>query len=273
MNIQKMKEAANLLCGLHNFKNFCKIDKSDENWEDKNYERRIFEIKIEKISKNEFIYPFDIKKNIINNDYYQAYVCIIKGSAFLWHQVRCIMQILFLIGDDLEDIDLINEMLNEKSKYEFIYGLADDSNLILSDCVFEFINFSNNESCIKNNNNCDLYYKLEKLYMDNLMQCIINTHFFNVIFKNNFGSYFNIDEKCKEDKTDKELISYKNIFKKSNESRRKFKYTKLLQIKTNREKDKTKKENNNKYNKNNKMKDNQWKDNNKVRDNKKKDNK
>ena len=269
MNIQKMKEAANLLCGLHNFKNFCKIDKSDENWEDKNYERRIFEIKIEKISKNEFIYPFDLEKNIINNDYYQAYVCIIKGSAFLWHQVRCIMQILFLIGDDLEDIDLINEMLNEKSKYEFIYGLADDSNLILSDCVFEFINFSNNESCIKNNNNCDLYYKLEKLYMDNLMQCIINTHFFNVIFKNNFGSYFNIDEKCKEDKTDKELISYKNIFKKSNESRRKFKYTKLLQIKTNIEKDKTKKENKNKDNKNNKMKDNQRKDNNKIKDNKK----
>ena len=28
-------------------------------------------------------------------------------------------------------------MLDENSKYEFKYGLADDSNLILSDCVFE----------------------------------------------------------------------------------------------------------------------------------------
>ena len=191
MNIQKMQKAANLLCGYHNFRNFCKIDKSDENWEEKNYERRIFEIRIEKISGNEFIYPFVIDKNIINNEYYQGYVCIIKGSAFLWHQVRCIMQILFLIGDELEDIELINEMLDEKSKYEFKYGLADDSNLILSDCVFEFINFSNNESCIRNDNNCGLYYKLEKIYMQNLMQCIINTHFFNIIFKNNFGSYFN----------------------------------------------------------------------------------
>ena len=278
MNIQKMQEAANLLSGLHNFKNFCKIDKSDENWEEKNYERRIYEIKIEKKSKNEFIYPFDIEKSIINNDYYQAYVCIIKGSAFLWHQVRCIMQILFLIGDDLEDIDLINEMLNEKSKYEFKYGLADDSNLILSDCVFEFINFSNNESCLKNNNNCELYYKLEKLYMDNLMQCIINTHFFNIIFKNNFGNYFNIDEIDKEDKIDIGLIPYKNIFKKSNESRTKFKYTKLLQTKINREKDTTKKENkkkdykNNNSKNNNKIKDNRKKDNNKIRDNKNKEN-
>ena len=248
MNIHKMQEAANLLCGYHNFKNFCKVDKSDENWEEKNYERRIFEIKIEKILKSNFIYPFYIDKNIINNEYYQAYVCIIKGSAFLWHQVRCIMQILFLIGDELEDIDLINEMLDEKSKYEFKYGLADDSNLILSDCVFEFINFSNNESCTKNNNNCELYYKLEKIYMENLMQCIINTHFFNIVFKNTFGNYFNIKDNKNED-NNKELIPYKNIFKNANKSRRKFKYTKLLQIKTNREKDIKKKENNKKDNK------------------------
>ena len=42
MIIQKMKEAANLLHGYHKFKNFCKVDKSDEYWEEKNYERRIF---------------------------------------------------------------------------------------------------------------------------------------------------------------------------------------------------------------------------------------
>ena len=61
--------------------------------------------------------------------------------------------------DELEEVDLINEMLNEKSNYEFKYGLADDSNLILSDCVFEFINFSNNESCSKNNNNTEFDIK------------------------------------------------------------------------------------------------------------------
>ena len=218
MNIEKMKIAANMLCGFHNFKNFCKVDKSDEKWEEKNYERRIFEISIEKVKNENFVYPFDIKENIINNEYYQSYVCTIKGSAFLWHQVRCIMQILFLIGDELEDIELINEMLDEKSNYEFKYGLADEDNLILSDCIFEFINFNNNENI--NNKNCELYVKLEKIYMQNLMQCLINTHFFNVIFRNNFGE-----------------LNYENIFRKVNETRKKNKYTKLLQIKINKMKD------------------------------------
>jgi tRNA pseudouridine38/39 synthase len=27
---------------------------------------------------------------------------IIKGSAFLWHQVRCMVSVLFLIGQGLE---------------------------------------------------------------------------------------------------------------------------------------------------------------------------
>ena len=138
-------------------------------------------------------------------------------------------------------------MLDENSKYEFKYGLGDDSNLILSDCVFEFINFSNNKSCISNNNNCELYYKLEKIYSENLMQCIINTHFFNIVFKNTFGNLFL--DKNNDDNKDKELISYEKIFKKVNESRRKNKYTKLLQIKTNREKDITKKDNKKKDNK------------------------
>ena len=115
-------------------------------------------------------------------------------------------------------------MLNIKSNYEFKYGLADDSNLILSDCVFEFINFNNE------NNNCELYIKLEKLYMQNLMQCIINTHFFNIMFNNNFGNFINNNK-----------INYEDLFKRVNNSRRKNKYTKLLQIKTNRMKDKKEK--------------------------------
>ena len=222
MNINLMKKAALLLNGVHNFKNFCKIDRSDEKWETKNYERRIFDIKIESMNGN-FIYPFYIKNNIINNEYYQPYVCIIKGSAFLWHQVRCIMQILFLIGEGLEDVELINEMLNENSIYNFNYGLADDANLVLSDCVFEFVNFKND------NKNCDAYYKMEKIYQDNLLQNVINSHFFNVIFNNSFSC--NLGNKNK----------YDDAFKIVNESRRKQKYTKLLQIKTNRNKDKSNK--------------------------------
>lgn len=40
------------------------------------------------------------------------YVLTIKGKAFLWHQIRCIMAILFLIGQNKEEPVVINELLD-----------------------------------------------------------------------------------------------------------------------------------------------------------------
>jgi tRNA pseudouridine38/39 synthase len=168
LNIDLMKKACELLKGVHNFKKFCKIDKSDENWKNKNYERRIYEIDIKK--ENDININFLNNNNINNinneNDYYTCYYCIIKGSAFLWHQVRCIMSILFLIGNEQEEISIIKEMLNIplNDNKEFFYSLADEKNLILTDCVFEFYNFQTEDE----NNSSDCYFKLEKLYKNNL---------------------------------------------------------------------------------------------------------
>jgi len=211
LNIDIMKKACELLKGVHNFKKFCKIDKSDENWENKNYERRIYEIDIKKVD--------DINFNLFNNEeYYSCYYCIIKGSAFLWHQVRCIMSILFLIGNEQEEISIINEMLNVplNNNKEFFYNLADEKNLVLTDCVFEFYNFqSNNEE-----NSCESYFKLEKLYKNNLINNMINLHSIKILINNN-NVFFN-------------EINFNNIFKKINNQRKIKKYTKMLNIKKNR---------------------------------------
>ena len=51
------------------------------------------------------------------------------------------------------------------------------------------------------------------MYMENLMKCIIDSHFFNIIFKDTFGSFFNIKDNNNEDAEDRELIPFKNIFK------------------------------------------------------------
>lgn len=40
------------------------------------------------------------------------YVAIIKGNAFIWHQIRYIMGILFLIGSNKEEPLLIKELLD-----------------------------------------------------------------------------------------------------------------------------------------------------------------
>lgn len=43
---------------------------------------------------------------------YSMYVAVIKGNAFLWHQIRFIMGVLFLIGSGKEAPSLVTELLD-----------------------------------------------------------------------------------------------------------------------------------------------------------------
>lgn len=40
------------------------------------------------------------------------YKLIIRGNGFLWHQIRCIMTLLILIGQEKESPDIISKLLN-----------------------------------------------------------------------------------------------------------------------------------------------------------------
>lgn len=217
MNISLMQKACDLLEGTHNFRRFCKLDKSDENYQTKNYERRIYEIRIEKVKNSGLIFPYAFKENSNTNkfDYFEAYMCVIKGSAFLYHQVRCIMGILFLIGNGSEEVEIIEQMLDMSKEYEYKYGIADDLNLVLTDCVFEFVNFEEEEETRN-----ELYYKMERIHMNSMIENVVNNYLMNVIL--NFPPSERMDEL---------LI---DIDKK----RRVHKYTKMLNHKTNRKKNK-----------------------------------
>lgn len=71
-------------------------------------------------------------------------MAIIKGSAFLWHQVRCMMSILLMIGNKIEKPDCILHLLDvEKITERPHYDIAEGNNLILSDCGFEGITWMN----------------------------------------------------------------------------------------------------------------------------------
>ncbi|TNV73951.1 hypothetical protein FGO68_gene9426 [Halteria grandinella] len=72
------------------------------------------------------------------------WMCVIRGSAFLWHQVRCMMAVLFMIGkgeDDESVIDLLFDV--EQIKDRPNYDIAPDANLILSDCGFDDVEWTN----------------------------------------------------------------------------------------------------------------------------------
>lgn len=121
LEVSKMNEAAALFVGEHDFRNFCKLDGSKQIT---NYTRSIISAKIIQLS-NDF-YCFDL-----------------IGSAFLWHQVRCMMANLFLVGQGLEDVSLISDMLDiDKTPQKPIYEMASDIPLILYDCKFPDIEWT-----------------------------------------------------------------------------------------------------------------------------------
>ncbi len=111
------------------------------------------------------------------------YVAVIQGSAFLWHQVRCMMAILFLIGKGLEDISLIDTMLDKEFSYnnKLNYQIASDIPLILTNCQYEGIIFKNNIP-----NLSETYNNLKDIFEKNLIEMSISTRmikFFSIILK------------------------------------------------------------------------------------------
>ncbi|KAH7130350.1 pseudouridylate synthase-like protein 3 [Dendryphion nanum] len=139
LNIDAMKQGCRELIGLHDFRNFCKIDASKQLT---NFQRRIFHADIEEISP--LALPSFLQHPSLQNPQNDAspqepklYSFTLHGSAFLWHQVRSIVAILFLIGQGLESPSLIPHLLDISSnptrpKYE----MASDAPLVLWDCIF-----------------------------------------------------------------------------------------------------------------------------------------
>lgn len=115
LDIELMRDAAKRYEGPHDFRNFCKIDGSKQIT---NHCREVYSAKIEQLHDD--FYVFDL-----------------KGTAFLWHQVRCMVAILFLAGQKLELPAVVDDLLNiEKYPSKPVYEMANDIPLVLYDCVF-----------------------------------------------------------------------------------------------------------------------------------------
>ncbi|KAK5715888.1 pseudouridine synthase deg1 [Elasticomyces elasticus] len=114
--------AANKLEGLHDFRNLCKIDASKQIT---NFERRIFHAGVHQYKRE------DVK------DSPELYYFEVRGSAFLWHQVRHMVAIVFLVGQGYEQPEIVDHLLDiEKCPGKPGYDMADDRPLVLWDCIF-----------------------------------------------------------------------------------------------------------------------------------------
>lgn len=76
--------------------------------------------------------------NIAADGPHTVYMLEIRGIAFLWHMVRCIMAVLMLVGEGHEDPTIIDTLFNiEEVPAKPDYHMAAEAPLVLHECGYE----------------------------------------------------------------------------------------------------------------------------------------
>ncbi|KAF6766962.1 Pseudouridine synthase I, TruA, alpha/beta domain protein [Kalmanozyma brasiliensis GHG001] len=109
LDINLMRDAARRLLGEHDFRNLCKIDASKQIT---NYRRRIDGVSIDRVSSHWPSSSVAVTDSGMEEGQEAMYVLNLRGTAFLYHQVRNIMAILFLVGARLEAPSVVEELMN-----------------------------------------------------------------------------------------------------------------------------------------------------------------
>ena len=124
LNIDAMDKAVKYVIGEHDFRNICKMDVANGVT---NYMRTVINAEVSLYRRN--------LKNLSGYDICQL---IISSQAFLWHQIRCLMGVLLLIGQEKEKPEVILELLDiSKCPRKPQYNLAHEVPLNLWYCEYE----------------------------------------------------------------------------------------------------------------------------------------
>lgn len=126
LDIEAMSEAAKKYEGLHDFRNLCKVDPSKQI---SKFERRIFHAGIHEVDPSHSVESQTLSPKL--------YYFEVRGSAFLWHQVRHLVAVVFLVGQGYEKPSIVDDLLDiEKTPARPVYEMASDIPLVLWDCIF-----------------------------------------------------------------------------------------------------------------------------------------
>lgn len=123
LNVEAMQEAAAMLVGTHDFRNFSCRDASKA--EGYSQTRHILCASIRACHEARVASGLDM------------YRLGIRGNAFLYHQIRCTMGILFLVGHGLEPPSVVRRMLDlHLTPTKPCYEMASETPLVLSSCGY-----------------------------------------------------------------------------------------------------------------------------------------
>ena len=126
LDAHAMNCAAQKFVGEHDFRNFCKMDVANGVVQ---FERKVLSAAVKQMRMNAAREA---------SDGFGMYELTVAGSAFLWHQVRCMVAVLLMIGQNLEKPEVIDWMLDIKEcPRRPQYNMASDKPLVLFECVYE----------------------------------------------------------------------------------------------------------------------------------------
>ncbi|KAJ4701134.1 tRNA pseudouridine synthase [Melia azedarach] len=160
LDLSAMESAGKKFVGEHDFRNFCKMDAANVH----NYKRHVT--------------SFEVSPCYMSFDGNQLYAIKIRGSAFLWHQVRCMVAVLFMIGQGLESIDVIDALLDtEGTQRKPQYGMAPEIPLVLQSCEFEGLKFTCSSDAgqalrVHLQNECRMYQLQAAIFHEALLNCL-----------------------------------------------------------------------------------------------------
>jgi tRNA pseudouridine(38-40) synthase len=147
LDIDAMTKALGYMQGRHDFRNLCKMNCEEVD----NFERVVMYAKIVTAttcnSSEDLGYPYeDHNHSGTDNDKVDVnrQMCHfeIKGQAFLWHQIRCIASVLFMIGKRFESPEIVLELLDiKKNPGKPCYPFAADLPLVLHRCEYRNLRF------------------------------------------------------------------------------------------------------------------------------------
>ncbi|KAK4162216.1 pseudouridylate synthase [Cladorrhinum sp. PSN259] len=147
LDIEAMRAAAKMYEGVHDFRNFCKVDGGKQI---SVFTRRIFEADIVEVgdgigSALPYLDKEDFKPSDIKDAKFpKVYYFHVRGSAFLWHQIRHMVAMVFAVGQGLEKPSIITDLLDvNKYPRKPNYVMADDVPLVLWDCIFPKLDETN----------------------------------------------------------------------------------------------------------------------------------
>jgi tRNA pseudouridine38/39 synthase len=181
-----MQEGCTRLLGEHDFRNLCKLDPAKQIT---NFKRHILRAQISPVSGSPVSHGDDL------------HVLDLVGTAFLYHQVRHIMAVLFLIGTGLEHPSVVTSLLNvnpadpepglpgdaslEAVNRKPEYQMADALPLMLWDCAYRESDVQwraddEDDETIHSSQSgigAELYHQLHSIHARGLIHTEMESHF------------------------------------------------------------------------------------------------